>query len=261
MPSRFTSGEDAYAAVAPEDGRWSPWVKPASFAHFRGDYRPKLPDELPRTRLPALPPADGRFAVIIDLASDASVLAGMAAADEGFWPVPLFNATSPSGRTREAIDTTDLRSALHALAVQLRESPPPVDAPPCFLLDSHRLGTSSRSRNPSPGDYDNRWVTLPQDWPSATLMQSHGVTDAVVFWIGRGMADDLAHVLVRWQEAGIRLHRAAWDADQFKVIQVRRPSRFKSMFYRLLVLAGLRASAAGGFGGYVPHPDSGGGYG
>ena len=261
MPSRFTSGEEAYGVVAPEGGRWSPWVKPAPFAHFRGDYFPKLPDELPHTRLAALPPADGRYAVVIDLASDASVLAGMAAAEAGFCPVPLFNGTSPSGRTREAVDTSDLRSALHALAVQLLDAPPPADAPPAFLLDAQRLGTTTRSRSPSPGDYDNRWVTLPQDWPSATFLQSHGVTDAVIFCVGRSIADDLAHVLVRWQEAGIQLHRAAWNGDAFEPIRVRRPSRFKTMWYRLLVLIGLRANAAGGFGGYVPHPDTGGGYG
>lgn len=251
------TGESAYDAFAPDGGRWSPWVKPTPFAHFKT--APPLPaDAFPESPLPALPPADGRSAVVIDLPSEAAVLAGLTAARAGFRPVPLFNANSAPGRERESVDTKDVRSALHAVALALRDLRLPIDAPPAFLLDANRLGTSLRARRPPPGDFDNRWITLPQDWPSANLLLSHGVEEVVVIQASRGIAADLAHVLRRWQDAGVRFRGAAWHAAESRPFTVPRPPRFRSIWYRLLATFGFKVGAAGAFGAVIPEPSSGG---
>jgi hypothetical protein len=74
---------------------------------------------------------------------------------------------------------------------------------------------------------------------------------------------DLAHVLRRWQEAGIELYLqdpAGYEAPQ--PMDVKLPSRFRSLVYRVLALSGLRRNSAGGFGSVIPQPSSSsGGYG
>ena len=256
MPDFITSGEDAYTAFAPDGGAWSDWVKPTAFAHFDG----KLPaigaGDLPRTPLRWLPPADGTAAVVFDLPGEASVVAGVVAAEAGYRPVPLFNGGSGDRQNKEVVDTADLRANLRAAAAVVRDLDLPADAPPAFLLDRDRARGS-----PVPGRYDNRWVTLPQDWPSANLILSRGITTCVlVHPPGTGMRDDLAHVLRRWQEAGVEMRQAPWDGAATFPLTVRRPSRFRSTWHRLLVAAGLRRGSAGGFGGVVPEPGEGGGF-
>ena len=39
-------------------------------------------------------------------------------------------------------------------------------------------------------------------------------------------------------------------------LSVPKPSRFRSIFYRIAVLAGLRRNSAGGFGAVIPFPAS-----
>ena len=76
-----------------------------------------------------------------------------------------------------------------------------MEAPPAFLLDSRRF---PRGKAASPGQFDNRWMVFPQDFPSGKLLLSRGLRRAVVVREGPLM-DDLAHVLRRWQEAGVRI--------------------------------------------------------
>jgi hypothetical protein len=42
-------------------------------------------------------------------------------------------------------------------------------------------------------------------------------------------------------------------------VTVAKPKRFRSIWYRLLAIAGLRRNSAGGFGSVVPQPSSSGG--
>jgi hypothetical protein len=133
------------------------------------------------------------------------------------------------------------------------------DAPPVFLIDGRRL---SGERMPSPGLFDNRWVVLPQDFPSAVFMASQRIDRVLVIQSHSGQpADDLAHVLLRWQEGRIRIATARIGSPAAE-IQVARPSWFKFAWQTLMVTAGLRPNAAGGFGSVVPVPRerTGGGY-
>ena len=74
--------------------------------------------------------------------------------------------------------------------------------------------------------------------------------------------NDLAHVLLRWQEAGIQI--LSWKLNEQTApapIRCNGPPRFRALWYQALALAGLRRNSTGGFGGVVPEPSSGGGYG
>ena len=126
------------------------------------------------------------------------------------------------------------------------------EAPPAFLLDSRRDGVGVQVE---PGSYDNRWVVLPQDFPSGALLQSRGITNAVLLRRnGLSVPADLAHVLRRWQDVGIRINvtdittgRTATD------VTVPKPSRFKLAWYAAVALLGLHRSNVGGFGSVIPH--------
>jgi hypothetical protein len=70
---------------------------------------------------------------------------------------------------------------------------------------------------------------------------------------------DLAHVLLRWQEAGIKILAQPYlGTGPAREITVTKPSGFRTMFYRALALMGLRRNSTGGFGGIVPEPSSAG---
>ena len=114
-----------------------------------------------------------------------------------------------------------------------------------------------------PGRFDNRWAVFPQDFPSASFLMSNGVRAVV---LGQRLADepqrDLAHVLLRWQEAGIQILLGALQRDASpEPIRVSRPGQFRALWYRALVLAGLRRNSAGGFGAVVPVPSQSSGFG
>lgn len=242
-------GETLFASFAPDGAPWSPWVKPVLFAALAtGEPAPtEEPTPLDVAWAPS-PPAD--TLVVVDLPGARAVQAGMALAERGFRPIPLFNGTpglKPAVATRGIVEAlTDAAPRLGALAL-------PLDAPPAFLLDRARRG---KGYKPEPGSYDNRWMTFPQDFPSANLLLARGLRRAIV-WLPalKVPDDDLQHVLRRWQEAGIRIllqhDGASAPAEPYAVP---RPNAFRAAWYVALAMFGLGRSDVGGFGTRVPIP-------
>jgi hypothetical protein len=100
----------------------------------------------------------------------------------------------------------------------------------------------------------------PQDFPSANLMLSRGIGEVIVVQDeDRPPLEDLAHVLLRWQKAGIRIRGLNVKTSRGpEDITVKEPSMFRKAWYRVRALAGFRRNAAGGFGGVIPVPSAGG---
>lgn len=248
------SSEHTFAAWSPPGVIWSEWAKPAAFVRAGEVTGEAAPD----AHLPQLStPLDAASAVIVDLAGAEAVHAGLVLADRGFRPVPLFNGTSGP---MPVIDVLPITRALVSGAERLRQRAIAEMAVPAFLLDSRRKGAGIAIK---PGVYDNRWVTLPQDFPSGALLVSRGIT--AVTLIQRGglsIAPDLAHVLRRWQGHGMTVRVVDLDTGQVADrVTVARPSGFKLAWYAAVALLGLRRSNVGGFGSHVPEQTSGGGYG
>lgn len=265
--------EEIYNGWAPLESPWSQWAKPVVFAHFASSPSPQVaPPEVtgPVTAsfdLNAIPPADGTTALVLDAPSAVgTMLALRLAAERGYRPVPLYNAVpAPFGAgaagfaTRTvAIDMGDVMEALRKGATRLdalRLSP---DAPPAFVLDARRRGAGWST---TPGAFDNRSVSLPTDFPSATFLLAHGVRQVVLLQpvgIGRPQPD-LSHTLRRWQEAKIDIVLHEIDGPlPPRHIDIDKPSWFGHVWHHFLVRAGLRQNAMGGFGGYLPVPSEGG---
>jgi hypothetical protein len=248
------TGAEFYDVWAPSSAVWSPWVKPVLFAYlgnnqvspyFEGD---KID---PEQIVNWLRPADGTEALVLDVPGKLAIAAGVELVRKGYRPVALFNGNpNPGGNA-----VRDMEPLIDALIVgtgKLRHAQIAPNAPPAFLLDCHRL-----EGVPSPGRFDNRWVTVPQDFPSALKLAAHGIRTIQI--IRAKPMDDLAHVLLRWQEGGLRLLAREPPYASATALTVERPSRFRSLWYRVLVASGLRRNSAGGFGSVVPDPETAGG--
>ncbi len=245
--------EDCFAIWAPENAMWTEWAKPVAFV---GAVLPSAGDsrvDVPALATPGLPESWTQSACVVDLPGDEAVRFGLALAERGFRPVPLFNGTAGPNAV---IDVEIITRTLGAGAEVLRQITLEPDAHPAFLLDSRRdeqLGAKE------PGRYDNRWMVLPQDFPSAAFLASKAVREVVVIQRGGlSPARDLSHVLVRWQRGGIRIKVVDVEGGQFADdVKVPRPSSFRRAWYVAIALLGLRRSNAGGFGSTVPEQTAG----
>lgn len=240
---------------------WSRWTKPVLFVEMN-EISP-LPGPLPLAAIYAPPPAapaplwmpepDPHLAVIVDVPGDDAVAYGVRLAALGYWPVPLFNACpAPMPKLLSATDVRPMMAALIRGAGELQNVKTNPEAPPAFLLDSRRF-TGGRL---APGQFDNRWVVLPQDLPSATYLAAWHIERVLLIQhVGDQPQDDLAHVLRRWQEGGIRVLVKQLMADMpSQETEVAKPSWFRSMCRVAAVLVGLRRNSTGGFGALVPVP-------
>ncbi len=285
------TNRELFRIWAPGDSIWSPWAKPVLFASMGGNLplSGQVPD--PAAAAGTLPPPDpevmtwlssarsGNTAIVVDLPGVQTVGRALQFATHGFRPVPLFNTTNGS---KACVPVDDLVRRLADAAFTLTSLPKPLSpaAPPVFMLDANR----NLSRAPAPGDYDNRWVVFPQDFPSADFLKRNGIT-AVLLWHGKSTTPGggLDHVLARWQDAGLALYEYTDTVDVMPAsspagvsdvmmresglgaasqrlpvaLRVTRPRAYRSLWQRWLVALGLRRSSAGGFGGVVPQPSSG----
>jgi len=254
--------DEIFEAWAPTGGIWSNWVKPAPFA--------QLPRTLPPDAEPTafdlswLPPAGDRVAIVVDLPGAASVHFGLASARLAYRPVPLFNALLPPETVATGAPSTEIAvvhvepilAALTRGAEQLRGSPPPLDAPPAFVIDADRQATHTA---PLPEAFDNRSVVFVTDFPSAAALARHGITRAVLVRERFGpIGSDLSYALQAWQQAGVRLDlKALSEPGPPTPLSLPRARWLSGLRHRFMELFGFRRTESGDFGGYIPHPSSG----
>lgn len=251
----MNSRELLYEVWAPAASPWSPWAKPVLFSLL-----PVIPaaGETPAAVVTTgwAPPADGTTALVLNLPGQDGVAASLALADRGYRPVPLYNAVPPpaSGPGAAAVDVLSVARALQAGTDRLGGRPLPDLAPPAFLLDRNRGGAGQA---PPPNWFDNRSVCFTTDLPSGAFLRSRGIQRVVLVQPDPDVARDLAHVLHRWQDAGLTLELLVSGRDESpQPLRVTKPSWFGFAFARVLLALGLRTHPHGGFGGWVPEPGS-----
>lgn len=246
--------KEVFAIWAPYDAVWSRWAKPVAFAQL--GRRTTLPAPITLPTLQGLPRPTDQTAVVANLPGAEAIQVGLLLAQMGFRPVPLYNA---SEGTDAVVPMREIVDGLVAGTEILQRTYLDPAAPPVFLLDSNRLKGLTA---PAPGMFDNRWIVFPQDMPSATFMRSQKIERVQLLLRGRvTVDDDLAHVFLRWKQAGIELLvRDPFGTQPPDELPVRRPSQFRMRYLALMfVMLGLRRSNVGGFGSFVPTPSRGGG--
>jgi len=240
---------------APEGAPWSLWAKPVLFVDDSPVPAWSSQDwQTARASARWTPAAMAETVLVLDLPGPRALVVALECATRGWRPVPLFNSCRGPGAL---VDNDSIFFGLTEGAPLLREASLPESAPPAFVLDSRRVDGA-----PAPGRFDNRWVVFPQDFPSATRLLASDLRRVLLVQDGRREPRaDLAHVLLRWQRAGLEILALDLAGDASPApIAVTEPSRFRALGYRALVALGLRKSSAGGFGGLIPTPHAGGGF-
>jgi hypothetical protein len=202
--------------------------------------------------------------MIFDLPGGEAVRLGMTFVSAGFRPIPVYNAlpwVEGSGFLLAndhppVVNMVDVVEALRVATPELARARLPDDAPPIFLLDANRRRAMGPTR---PGSFDNRSICFPTDFPSANLLLGCGMTRVILVRRDNDKPEsDLAHTLRQWQDAGlpIELKRLDQPAPPH-VIDVPKPSWYRSLLYRAGELLDFRKNTLGGFGGVLPEPSSG----
>lgn len=255
--------EAIYEIWAPEEVKWSPWVKPVLFSWL--DEQSELPPIQPLScdlgwllNLPSHP------AFVIDLPGAEGVLLGLMLANCGFRPVPLYNSVPWISRVdpdtsellRAVIDVWPIIAAIKSGTATVSGANLRTDAPPAFLLDANRRGPAYLGMHVA---YDNRAVSFTTDFPSANFLQANGIQNVILVQnSGEQPQADLAHTLRRWQEAGLKIHLKQLELmEPIKEIEVTKPSQFGDLWYRALALLGLYKHPLGGYGGLLSEGSSG----
>lgn len=256
------SGRELYRIWAPADSIWSPWVAPAFFAQMQcGQVSSETSENLPSLDWFEAQANPG-CAVILDLPGAQSIQSAMELSRIGYRPVFLINASPTSFSflaTQQdqnvVLDMSMLVRAVCATAEHLQSLSLPANAPPVFVLDAYRRIGTSPLRDEM---FDNRWIVFPQDFPSARFLAEQRIRRIILVQAeNRSPQEDLAHVLLRWQEAGLAVqHKIAGESTHPVPISVSRPSQFRAMWYRALAVVGLRRSSVGGFGSFIPSTTS-----
>jgi hypothetical protein len=258
--------EEVYLSWAPPESVWSPWAIPVPFAQIVC-----VPLELERELAGidflahgVVPESD--LAVVLDLPGDQAVRLSLALALRGFRPVPVIDGSpgpdilgtsratfvvQPAVATRVAV-AVDMSQTLRWLCIGAELLPSlkiSANANPVFLLDALRTG---RAGSFGAESFDNRWKTFPQDFPSARFLKEHGIRRVLsIQEIAGQPSEDLAHVLLRWQEEGISIYVSnVAAASSSELIRVNRPSQFRALWQRALALIGLKRATVGGFGAW-----------
>jgi hypothetical protein len=254
--------DEIFEAWAPTAGIWSNWVKPALFAQLPRTLPPDV--EAASFDLSWLPPARDRVSLVVDLPGSGGVHFGLALARLGYRPVPLFNARLPPETGVTGAPTTEIAvvrvepilAALTRGAEPLRGSPPPLDAPPAFLIDADRQATHTA---PLPGAFDNRSVVFVTDFPSAATLARHGISRAVLVRERPGpIGSDLRYALQVWQQAGVRLElKVLSEPGPPAPLSLPRARWWSGLRHRFMELFGFWRTESGDFGGYIPHPSNG----
>jgi hypothetical protein len=253
--------EEAFSIWAPGDSPWSPWSKAVLFSF--------MPDEIPDL---ANPPAAAwkvplvrETALLVELPGESGVDAGIALAQSGYRPIPLYNACpwglddsglsiSPALPAKpinvpSVIDVEAILRALKRETGTLRAAALPPSAPPAFLLDAYRANAGF---SPAMGWFDNRSVVRESDLPSAAYLMDRGIRQIVLVRAGRSLRSDLQAVLLSWQAGGLSIAEQTamedWKPEKFAVP---RPSALTFWWNRLALRFGYRLNSAGAFGRFV----------
>lgn len=252
--------QTAYGIWAPRTSIWSAWAKPVLFAH--------LPT---KGSLPSLAPANTswvssvsrRSAIVVDLPGVESVAMGLALAELGYRPVPLFNACPPTpaadpetGSPLAVVDVDSILTALVEGCDRLRQIRLLDDAPPAFLIDALR---QQPAQPVGEGLFDNRSVVFVTDFPSANFLIAQGIQQVIlVRQQVQELERDLAYALRTWEKAGIELQAAALlDSTQLRSLRLPQMNWLTGLWIGLRAGLNFRRNRSGGFGNFVPESSGG----
>jgi len=155
-------------------------------------------------------------AIIIDRCGYCAVNEGLALAEMGWRPIPLYNGTNEQLGSMALIDNHGIEHALLWGACVLKGMDIRESAPPAFLLDSNRRQRYKMDVSV----YDNSWDLYIQDVPSAEYFIANGIDKIII--VGEKIHKDLKVILYEFQKKGILiLYTNGYDEPEEATIKKR----------------------------------------
>ena len=218
------TGRELFEIWVEAGAKWTDWARPVLFAARSGVTSAETAVNFTKTRPLYVDSLQTDAAIIVDLPGYEGVREGLALADLGWRPVPLYNGTSEQPGSMALVDNHTIRRALVFGAGELKKIDLPRGAPPAFLLDSNR----SNRRKPDVSVFDNSWDVYEQDFPPAEYFLRNGVTKLIV--LGRGIQRDLAKILYGFQRKGMAVFLTN-GYEKAKEVSVKKPPRKDRRFF------------------------------
>ena len=192
-------GKEIYKIYAPNDTKWTEWVRPVPFVAIDTYSRKPVSNWLDRKVL-FLEQYEENTAIFIDLPGKESIELGISLAHIGYRPIPLFNGTDEQKDSQATTDTYLIESSLINGATKLKNILIQNDANPAFLLDSSR---TNRYRSKE-SIFDNSWDLYKQDIPTAKDFKENGILKIIV--VGNTIQRDLRKIFFEFREAGLEIY-------------------------------------------------------
>ena len=189
-------GKEIYKIYAPEGAKWTEWIRPVPFVAINTYNRSSVNSWVDRKNI-FLNQYKSDTAIFVDLPGKESIELGIALAQIGYRPIPIFNGTNEQLGSKATTDTYLVESSLINSAEKLRNIELKNDSNPAFLLDSSRTNRYRASES----IFDNSWDLYGQDIPSLEYFKQNGINKIIV--VGNEIQRDLRKIFFKFQDAGI----------------------------------------------------------
>jgi len=190
-------GKEIYKIWAPENTKWTNWVRPVPFVAIDMYNRRNEFNDFGVPKNIYFDKEIKNTAIIIDLPEYSSIEFGIALAKLGVRPIPVYNGTTEQEGALATTNNYIIESALIWGANELKKIEIAKDAKPAFLLDKNRTNTYKMNATV----FDNSWDIYGQDLPSADYLKNNGIKSIIV--IGDSIQRDLRKIVYKYQKKGI----------------------------------------------------------
>jgi len=196
------TNREAFEAWTSGESKWASWVRPVPFVMYgcncasEGDENHYISFDIPYVLYVEKLKKD--TAIFVDRCGYNSVNEGLALAEYGWRPIPLYNGTNEHPGAMALVDNHGIECALLWGADVLKTLSFEKDAPPAFLLDSNRMHRYKMKVSV----YDNSWDLYNQDIPSPEYFISNGIDKVII--VGEKIQKDLRIIFYEFQKKGIR---------------------------------------------------------
>lgn len=207
--------KDIFKIWAPFGKKWVDWVRPVPFIGIDINKSTNYFIDYDIPSINYIKEVKKDTAIIIDIDGVESIKEGIALANMGYRPIPVFNGTNPSEKSKSTTDNQIIENMLIWGAYELKNINLLLDAPPVFLLDKNRLNRYKLDRS----IFDNSWDIYPQDIPSSKYFLNNGINKIIVR--GEVFNKDLKKVLYKLQKDNIDIFFTN-GYDEAKVFKIKK---------------------------------------
>ncbi len=193
------NGKDIYKIYAPDNTKWTQWVRPVAFVAI-DTYDRKPAFNFIERKILFLDQYEKDTAIFIDLLGSESIELGISLANIGYRPIPLFNGTDEQVGSQATTDSYLVESSLINGSMKLKNILLSNDANPVFLLDSSRTNRYRVSESM----FDNSWDLYKQDIPTSKYFKDNGIYKIII--VGNNVQRDLRKIFFDFQNDGIEIY-------------------------------------------------------